>query len=644
MTYANGDIALEVSGISKTFHAGARQVPALQQVSFRIRHGVVAGLVGPDAAGKTTLMRLAAGLLAPDAGTIAVLGMDAATQSLAVQGAIGYMPQRFGLYEDITVQQNLDLYADLQGVPEAARPARYAELMHMAGLAPFTKRLAGRLSGGMKQKLGLACALVRQPPLLLLDEPTVGVDPLSRRELLDIVYRLVREQGASVLLSTAYLDEAERCDEVVLLHEGRLLAQGTPAELRETMRGRSYEIGATNIDKRTLQSRIAQTPGVLDALIQGDRIRVVMEDDTPPDALLSGVDGIDIAAVPPRFEDCFVALLKNKSASITTNSSPPPLRGITNDLADVVCQPSRMASISIRVREGVEFLSNLESERVHPHPDLPLERGKELSFEASKPVIEAHNLQLRFGNFYAVNNVTFSVAKGEVFGLLGANGAGKSTTFRMLCGLLPPSGGTLRVAGADLRRAAAAARERIGYMSQKFSLYGNLSVAENLRFFANVYGTNVYRGSAYGLSGKKVNERIEWALQEFELADIAEFTSDDLSLGYKQRLALACALMHEPEILFLDEPTSGVDPLARREFWARINALAAQDVTVMVTTHFMEEAEYCDRLAIMAAGEILTMGTPGSIKQQARTETLREPTMEDAFVGLIRAHEQQEAA
>ena len=210
--------------------------------------------------------------------------------------------------------------------------------------------------------------------------------------------------------------------------------------------------------------------------------------------------------------------------------------------------------------------------------------------------------------------------------------------------MLPPSGGTLRVAGADLRRAAAAARERIGYMSQKFSLYGNLSVAENLRFFANVYGTNVYRGSAYGLSGKKVNERIEWALQEFELADIAEFTSDDLSLGYKQRLALACALMHEPEILFLDEPTSGVDPLARREFWARINALAAQDVTVMVTTHFMEEAEYCDRLAIMAAGEILTMGTPGSIKQQARTETLREPTMEDAFVGLIRAHEQQEAA
>ncbi len=582
-----GQIALEVNDISRSFRAGARQVQALQQVSFRVRHGLVTGLVGPDAAGKTTLMRLAAGLLLPDAGNISVLGLDAATQSLQVQGAIGYMPQRFGLYEDLTVQENLDLYADLQGVPATARAARYAELMRMAGLEPFTRRLAGRLSGGMKQKLGLACALVRQPALLLLDEPTVGVDPLSRRELWDIVYRLVREHGTSVLLSTSYLDEAERCDEVVLLHEGRLLAQGTPGELRDSMRGRTYEVGTANADKRTLLARLARTPGVLDSLIQGDRIRVVMQDAAPTglDRLLPEAGGIALKPTAPRFEDSFVALLKANGG---------------NDIA--------------------------------PSPPAETPASHTAATHPGQPVIEVSKLQRRFGDFYAVNNLDFSVARGEVFGLLGANGAGKSTTFRMLCGLLPPSGGTLRVAGADLRHAAAEARARIGYMSQKFSLYGNLSVAENLRFF----------GSIYGLSGQKIRQRIDWALQEFELSPLAEFTSGDLSLGYKQRLALACALMHEPDILFLDEPTSGVDPLARREFWSRINALAGRGVTVMVTTHFMEEAEYCDRLAIMAAGEILTMGTPGSIKDQARSEAQPEPTMEDAFVALILAHEQNE--
>ncbi len=578
-------IALAVDDISKTFHIGPRQVAALQQVSFRIRPGVVAGLVGPDAAGKTTLMRLAAGLLAPDAGRISVLGMDAAADSLRVQAAIGYMPQRFGLYEDLSVQENLDLYADLQGVPEAARPERYAELMHMAGLAPFTRRLAGQLSGGMKQKLGLACALVRQPALLLLDEPTVGVDPLSRRELWDIVYRLVREQGASVLLSTAYLDEAERCDEVVLLHEGKLLAQGRPQELRETMRGRTYRASVAGMDKRSLQAQLAQATGVLDSLIQGDHVRVVMQQGAAAEAaaLLPGTGGVELAAVPPRFEDSFVAMLKERAGG--ERRALPQQGG---------------AAAAARERAG-------------------------------SPVIEVQGLQRRFGDFQAVKDITFAVAQGEVFGLLGANGAGKSTTFRMLCGLLPASGGTLRVAGVDLRRAAADARARIGYMSQKFSLYGHLSVFENLRFFA----------SAYGLANARRAQRIDWALREFELAAMADATSGDLSLGYKQRLALACALMHEPDILFLDEPTSGVDPLARREFWSRINLLAGQGVTVMVTTHFMEEAEYCDRLAIMAVGEILTLGTPGSIKAQARSAELSEPTMEDAFVRLIRAHEQR---
>ncbi len=579
------EIALEVDGVSKTFRAGGRELPALRQVSFRVRHGVVTGLVGPDAAGKTTLMRLAAGLLAPDAGRIRALGYDAATESLEVQGAIGYMPQRFGLYEDLTVGENFELYADLQGVAQAQRQARYQQLMHMAGLLPFGRRLAGELSGGMKQKLGLACALVRQPALLLLDEPTVGVDPLSRRELWEIVYRLVREQGTSVLLSTAYLDEAERCDDVVLLHEGRLLARGAPAELRETLRGRSYEAYAHGIDRRALQAALARAPGVLDALILGDRVRMVMEQAAlpAPDTLLPGVEGVAISPAPPRFEDYFISLLREHAGSGATPAPLPP-------------GPSRA--------------------------------------EAGQPVIEVRDLQRRFGDFRAVNRISFDVARGEIFGLLGANGAGKSTTFRMLCGLLPPSGGALRVAGADLGRAAAEARARIGYMSQKFSLYGNLSVAENLRFFSRIYG----------LSGGRGAERIEWALAEFELRPMADLISGDLSLGYKQRLALACALMHEPEIIFLDEPTSGVDPLARREFWARINGLAGRGVTVMVTTHFMEEAEYCDRVAIMAAGEILTLGTPAEIKARAQSPALPQPTLEDAFVSLILAHERRETA
>jgi ABC-2 type transport system ATP-binding protein len=577
------DSALQVDQLSKAFQSNGRQVQALSNISFDVRHGRVSGLIGPDSAGKTTLMRLAAGLLIPDSGSITVLGKNAAMQSLEVQGSIGYMPQRFGLYEDLTVQENLDLYADLQGVALANRADRYRELLQMAGLEPFTRRLAGQLSGGMKQKLGLACSLVRQPALLLLDEPTVGVDPLSRRELWAIVNRLVRNEHTTVLLSTAYLDEAERCDEIFLLHDGQLLDQGDPRTLRDRMQGRTWSVAAKDLSKRSLQAHLAQVPGVVDALVQGEHVRVVMEDATPPtlEAMLPGIQNAAVTEVAPRYEDSFIALLKRQAfpAGVARSQSP---------------QPKALTPAGT---------------------------------ENGTAIIEVDQLERRFGSFRAVKDVSFAVSRGEVFGLLGANGAGKTTTFRMLCGLLPPSGGSLRVAGVDLRHAPAAARARIGYMSQKFSLYGHLSVIENLRFFS----------SAYGLPRRQAETRMHWAMTEFALAPLADSASGDLSLGYKQRLALACALMHEPDILFLDEPTSGVDPLARREFWQRINALAEQGVTVMVTTHFMEEAEYCDRLAIMVTGEILTIGTPTAIKRQAHTETLTDPTMEDAFIGLIEA-------
>ncbi|MFA5082953.1 MAG: ATP-binding cassette domain-containing protein [Hydrogenophilaceae bacterium] len=568
-------LILEAEGLSKSFQAGGRQVAALDAVSLGIRAGVVTGLIGPDGAGKTTFMRLAAGLLVPAAGTITVLGLDATHESLAVQAALGYMPQRFGLYEDLTVQENLDLYADLQGVAPALRSARYAELMHMTGLAPFGRRLAGRLSGGMKQKLGLACTLVRAPRLLLLDEPTVGVDPVSRRELWAIIGRLVRSEGMSVLLSTAYLDEAERCTEVILLHEGRVLDQGPPDAMSARMAGRTWAVTAPGLRNRDLQAALAGQAGVVDALVQGEHVRLVTAAPGLPEAV-SSHPGIVTRAVAPRFEDGFIDLLRRREGESRHATSMAGPEGMARSAAD-------------------------------------------------DAVIQVQGLKRRFGDFWAVDGVDFQIRRGEIFGLLGANGAGKTTTFRMLCGLLPPSAGQLRVAGLDLRHAASAARARIGYMSQKFSLYGNLSVAQNLDFFAR----------AYGLSGRARLERLAWATSEFELGPYADQLSAELPLGYKQRLAMACALMHRPEIIFLDEPTSGVDPLARREFWQRINGLARQGVTVLVTTHFMEEAEYCDRLAIMAAGRILALAEPAAIKALARTAANPEPSLEDAFIRLV---------
>jgi len=579
--------ALRLDGVRRSFRAGKRVVMAVDGITAGAARGAVTGLIGPDGAGKTTLMRLIAGLLRADAGRIEVLGIDVARDPLGVQARLGYMPQRFGLYEDLSVAENLDLYADLQGVPPSDRTARYAELLHMTGLGPFTARTAGRLSGGMKQKLGLACTLVHPPELLLLDEPTVGVDPVSRRELWQIIDHLTRHTHMTVLFSTAYLDEAERCDRVLLVHEGKLLGSGEPGDFTAEMAGRSY-FATAGLGRRRLQARLATVPGVIDAVIQGSRVRVVTADAAQPATagLIAEAPDLALTPAPPRFEDSFVARLR---ARTETRVTVPTLTVPTATVQPLVTGA--------------------------PH--------------SADDVIAVAHLTRRFGAFVAVNDVSFTVAKGQIFGLLGANGAGKSTTFRMLCGLLPPSEGTLRVAGFDLRTAAAPARGRIGYMAQKFSLYGDLSVAQNLRFFS----------SAYRLFGARQRARIGWAETEFELGPMRDATARDLPLGFKQRLALACALMHEPDILFLDEPTSGVDPLARREFWRRISALAEAGVTVLVTTHFMEEAEYCDQLVIMAQGSVLAAGEPEAIKRAARTEAQPDPTMEDAFIAVIEATE-----
>ena len=572
-------IALEFHAVCKCFRVAQRAVDALLTVSFSVPKGAVIALVGPDGAGKTTLLRLAAGLLLPDSGTVNVFGYDCEQQVTRIKTLIGYMPQRFGLYEDLSVAENLNLYADLHSVALAERQQRFQELTRMTGLAPFTQRLAGQLSGGMKQKLGLACTLLSQPQLLLLDEPSVGVDPVSRRELWSIIEHQVQTSGMTVLLSTAYLDEAERCTGVVLLDEGELLDYASPETFKTRMQGRSFLATRTDLSNRELQNHLMGHSGIIDAVIQGDKVRIVSaQEKLPETALLQpDKDKLCIAAAEPRLEDSFIACLKARRGAAHVSKVP--------------------AAPSAKIMD--------------------------------EEIIRVEGVDRWFGDFQAVKKLHFNVKRGEIFGLLGANGAGKTTTFRMLCGLLPASNGQLRVAGVDLRTAAAKARARIGYMSQKFSLYSNLSVKQNLTFFSRVYG----------LRKNHQKQRIAWALQQFELAGEQDSLSGDLPQGYKQRLAMACALMHEPEILFLDEPTSGVDPLARREFWNRTNQLAASGVTVLVTTHFMEEAEYCDRLVIMMQGDILTAGTPAEVKQQVRSAQWPNPTMEQAFIQLIEARQ-----
>ena len=569
--------------LRKSFRAPGKggEARALDGVSLEVRPGELTALVGPDGAGKTTLIRLLAGLMTADSGTLQVLGVDPALEPQTIQDRISYMPQKFGLYEDLSVQENLDLYADLHGVPAAERAQRYPRLMEMTDLGRFTARLAGRLSGGMKQKLGLACTLVRAPELLLLDEPTVGVDPLSRRELWQIVHRLVHDQGLTVLVSTSYLDEAERAHRVIVLHEGRVLAQSEPAAVTRMAAGRTFALTPTAGDTaRSLQARLLDDPQIIDAVPDAGRVRLVCSE-----ARASHEPSASEAAplaVEPRFEDGFMVLLRQRS--------------------------SHESGTTIALQRPI-------------------------TASADGAVVEVRDLLKRFGAFTAVNHISFQVRRGEIFGLLGPNGAGKTTTFRMLCGLLAPSGGVLRVAGVDVGRAGAAARQHLGYVAQKFSLYGALTVTENLEFFA----------SAYGMRGRQRRERIGWAMQQFALTQHEHAPSGELPGGFKQRLSMSAALLHEPDILFLDEPTSGADPLARRAFWRRITALAEQGVTVIVTTHFMQEAEYCDRIAIMDGGEVLAQGTPGEIRRRAPSMAGREPSMEDAFIAVVEAARRRES-
>ena len=572
MDSAVSEAAITLNSLSKIFPGSV--VPALSRITSRIYPGKITGLVGPDGAGKTTLLRLLAGLLRCPKGCIDVYGFDPAEKVERIHQLIGYMPQRFGLYGDLSVIENLRLHAELQGVEPGKIHETFERLLAFTDLARFRSRLAGKLSGGMKQKLGLACTLLRKPRVLLLDEPSVGVDPLSRREL----WRMVRElsdDSTCILWSTAYLDEAEKCDEVLLLNEGKLLYQGCPAALTAQVQGRVFFLQSEPEERRVVLRKALKRSEVMDGVIQGSYIRLMSFPGVVlPDQEIFGVQVVRSAVA--RFEDAFIDILGGVPKDI------PPLGDYVP-----VCGTDTQA------------------------------------------VVQTEGLTRKFGDFTAVRGISFEIYPGRIFGLLGPNGAGKSTTFKMLCGLLSPSAGRARVCGIDLGRSAGKARARVGYMAQKFSLYDGLSVEQNLRFFSGVYG----------LHGQLQRKRIVEMKQLFGLEEYAKKSTAELPLGFKQRLALACAVMHNPEVLFLDEPTSGVDPLTRREFWRHINSLVEKGVAVVVTTHFMDEAEYCDDIALIYRGEMIAVGSPDRLKDEASVRGVANPTLEDAFIALIQQHD-----
>ena len=556
-----GPAFLEVDGLTKIWpDPKGEPFRAVDGARFTVPEpGELIALIGPDGAGKTTLLRLLAGLLRPDAGWARLTGLRPDPENAAFTTLIGFMPQKFGLYERLSVEENFELFAQLRGVGKAAAKKRFAELMTLTGLAGFERRLAGHLSGGMKQKLGLACALAAQPRLLILDEPTVGVDPLSRRELFRIIRRM-KDAGVTTILSTAYLDEAAKADRVLVLEHGRLIADVAPAAWTAGVAGRTFRLSAAE----TVDAAATSVPGV------------------PP---VPSVKAVDPAS--PWLDAC------------------PRGDGLDLLAATLVHAPGSHVGV---------------------HGTAPASPVRALGLAAPAPsaasaddVVVARGISRLFGDFVAVEDTTFTVKRGEIFGLLGPNGAGKTTTFRMLCGLLAPTKGSVTVAGADLRTSKASARARVGYVAQKFSLYERLTVRETLRYF----------GESYGLSGAVLRARIG-ELLDGPLGPYADWRTDVLPLGAKRELAMAAALVHRPAVLFADEATSGADLASRRAFWRRIRALADAGTTTVVTTHFMEEAEYCDRFLIQDAGRVLVIGTPAEVRRSVSADTV-----EEAFIRII---------
>ncbi|WP_432813336.1 ATP-binding cassette domain-containing protein [Pantanalinema sp. GBBB05] len=534
---------------------------AVQGIDFAVYPGEVFGLIGPDGAGKTTTFHILAGIMEASGGQVDVLGKQPRHARLD----IGYLTQQFSLYLDLSIDENLRYVAGLRRVPQADFQVRRDKYLKLMNLDQIGNRLAGQLSGGMKQKLALCCALMPQPQILLLDEPTTGVDPVSRREFWDVLATLASE-GMTIVVATPYLDEAERCHRIALMYEGQIHEVGTLAQLRSHLGLQRLEVRTPDIpatEAALLPLIQTETTGIADVQTFGDRLDVLV-------------------ANPASAETQVRQAIAQQAISLTS------LQTTAATLENV-------------------FVARLRQQGSDP-PFIPLPRSKTppalTAVSDSRIAIGAENLDKTFGNFRAVKGVNLAIHYGEIYGLLGANGAGKTTTIKMLCGLLPASQGSIALAGQrhDLRNPKL--RQRIGYMSQKFTLYDDLTVVENLEFYCGVYE----------VPSRDRRQKIDWVLETCGLIGQEQMLTGRLPGGWKQRVAFGASVMHEPEILFLDEPTSGVDPLARRQFWRLINDLARQGTAVLVTTHYLEEAEQCNRMGFMVAGEVVIQGSPSEIK------------------------------
>lgn len=555
------DEVVRVSGFVKRY----RKQVAVNGVNLVARRGEIYGVIGPDGAGKSSLMKAVAGVLTYDEGAVEVFGclIDSERAAEKVKPRIGFLPQGLGLnlYPDLSVEENIDFFAQLRLVPATQLAERKSRLLGMTRLEPFRARPMKHLSGGMKQKLGLICTLIHEPDLAILDEPTTGVDPVSRREFWAILTELLQEKDMTALVSTAYMDEASRFHRLSFLANGKELVAGTPAEV------------------------LALIPGLM----------VTFEANPQLEALARlRTAYVQVETLGPRLH-------------VFTHETDPAaaLRALTSTLGDIT--PERTELDDPDLEDVFVSLLLRQAEQRHRLPSMPSATGAGNHGLA----IEAHQLVRDFDSFRAVDHVSFQVKQGEIFGLLGANGAGKTTVIKMLNGILPPTDGSGRVAGADMKTAGGVIKERIGYMSQAFSLYLDLTVAENIGLFAGIYG----------LDRRETKERLAWIIAMAGLAGYETSLTGRLPMGVRQRLALGCALVHRPRVLFLDEPTSGVDPIGRRQFWDMLSRLAREEgVAILITTHYMSEAEHCDRLALMYAGRIVAEGSPSEMKRQVEAE------------------------